>query len=84
MVAVRIFVGIMVEMIKNSSDEFKQKLLDVYNRILVNGVIEDNWHTTLFTMLPKESGDLTDPSNWHPIVILPILYKIFPDYCTID
>ena len=27
-------------------------------------------------MLPK-SGDLKDPSNWRPIAILPILYKIF-------
>ena len=27
-------------------------------------------------MLPK-SGDLKNPSNWRPIAILPILYKIF-------
>ena len=75
--------GIMVEMIKDFSDVFKQKLLDVYIRILVNGDIEDSQYTTLFTMLPK-SGGLTDPSNWRPIAILPILYKMFPDCCTID
>jgi hypothetical protein len=68
--------GILVEMIKDSSVMFKQKLLDVYNRILLDGIIEDSWHTTLFTMLPK-SGNLKDPSNWRPILILPILYKIF-------
>ena len=68
--------GILVEMIKDSSDMFKQKLVDVYNHILRSGDIDESWHTILFTMLPK-SGDLQDPSNWRPIAILPILYKIF-------
>ena len=61
--------GIMVEMIKDVSVLFKEKFFGAYNHILVTGKIEDNWHTTLFTMLLK-SGDLNDPSNWCPIAIL--------------
>ena len=67
--------GIVVEMVKVASDMFKQKLLDMFNQLLFTGVIDDMWHTTLFSMLPK-SGNLDDPSNWRPIAILPILHKI--------
>ena len=48
----------------------------MYNSILATGQIPPNWHVTVFHMLPK-SGDLKDPSNWRPIAILPIVYKIF-------
>ena len=34
------------------------------------------WKETVFTMLPK-AGDLKDPSNWRPIAILQVCYKIF-------
>ena len=68
--------GIVVEMVKDASDRFKLKLLDVFNHILSNGIIQADWHTTLFSMLPK-SGNLDDPANWRPIAILPIFYKIF-------
>ena len=68
--------GIVVEMVKDASDRFKHKLLDVFNHILSNGTIQADWHTTLFSMLPK-SGNLDDPANWRPIAILPIFYKLF-------
>ena len=51
-------------------------LLRLYNEILTTGQTDDGWHETIFCMIPK-SGDLTDASNWRPIAILPILYKIF-------
>ena len=68
--------GIVVEMVKDASDRFKRKLLDVFNHMLSTDIIQDDWHTTLFSMLPR-SGNLNDPANWRPIAILPIFYKIF-------
>ena len=45
--------GIVVEMVKDASDKFKRKLLHVFYYILSTGSIQDDWHTTLFSMLPK-------------------------------
>ena len=53
-----------------------QVLLDMYNGILTSGCVPENWHVTIFTMLPK-TGDLNDASNWRPIAVSPILYKHF-------
>ena len=75
--------GIVVEMVKDASDKFKQALLNVFNHILSTGSIEVDWHTILFSMLPK-SGNLDDPTNWRPIAILPIFIRYFPVCCTID
>ena len=67
---------IVFEMVKHAGRPFHEKLLDEYNGILRTGIIPENWHVTVFTMLPK-SGNLDETSNWRPIVILPILSKIF-------
>lgn len=67
---------IVAEMIKYADAFVYQALLDAYNKILTDGTIPDDWHVTVFTMLPKH-GNLNDASNWRPIAILPILYKIF-------
>ena len=66
--------GIVVEMVKDTSDRFKRKLLDVFNYILSIGVTRVGWHTALFSMLPK-SGNLDEPKNGRPIAILPIFHK---------
>lgn len=68
--------NIVAEMIKHAGPRVHQVLLDMYNQILSSGCVPDNWHVTIFTMLPK-NGDLSDASNWRPIAILPILYKLF-------
>ena len=68
--------NVVVEMIKYSDSFFQSTLLNYFNDILTTGKVPLNWHVTLFSMLPK-SGDLKNPSNWRPIAILPILYKIF-------
>ena len=48
----------------------------MFNDMLTRGYLDSTWHNTIFQMLPK-SGDLNDPSNWRPIAILPVIYKIF-------
>ena len=68
--------GIVVELIQHAGTTFHEKLLNMYNGIISSGVVPLDWHSTVFSMLPK-SGNLTDASNWRPIAILPVLYKIF-------
>jgi hypothetical protein len=68
--------NIVVEMIKNAGHAFHSVLLGMYNQILLDGCVPAKWHITVFRMLPK-SGNLNEVSNWRPIAILPILYKIF-------
>ena len=45
--------GIVVEMVKDASDRSQQKLLDVFNQILSIGIIQTDWHTTLFQCYQK-------------------------------
>ena len=63
-------------MIKFSSSLLKINLLRCFNQSLQSGIFDESWTHTIFQMLPK-SGDTSDISNWRPIAILPILYKIF-------
>ena len=67
---------VVVEMVKHGGPVLHQKVLEYFNEILLTGRVPENWHITIFTMLPK-SGDFTKVSNWRPIAILPILYKLF-------
>ena len=68
--------SVVVEMIKYAGVGFQTVLLKFYNDIIYCTKIPENWHVTIFSMLPK-SGNLECPSNWRPIAMLPILYKIF-------
>ena len=67
---------VVIEMVKHGGPILHQKLLVYFNEILSTGRVPENWHITIFTMLPK-SGNLEYVSNWRPIAILPILYKLF-------
>ena len=68
--------GIVVELIQHAGESLLRKLLQTYNEILSSGVVPPKWHHTIFSMLPK-SGDLKDASNWRPIAMVPVLYKVF-------
>ena len=68
--------GVVVEMIKYASKSFKITLLSFYNQRLLDDCFDESWHTTILQMLPKD-GDLNELSNWRPIAILSIFYKIF-------
>ena len=53
---------IVIEMIKYTDTDFYEALLKAYNDILQTGQIEQDWHDTIFQILPK-SGDLKLPGN---------------------
>ena len=63
-------------MIKYGSLFLKEELLRCFNNAMKTGVFDESWHYTIFQMIPK-TGDLSKISNWRPIAILPVLYKLF-------
>ena len=63
-------------MLTYSNENIKHEVLKHFNVALHSGVFPENWHHTIFQMLPKD-GDTRQLKNWRPIAILPIMYKLF-------
>jgi hypothetical protein len=69
--------GVVVELLKNSSDAFSQTRVTLFNDILsTNAPVPSYWQQNLFTVLFKK-GDPASVENYRPITILPILYTLF-------
>lgn len=69
--------GMVAEMLKCGGPNLVTILRDTYNQILSdNAEAPEVWKKTVFTVLHK-SGDKRLPQNYRPIVIIPILYKLF-------
>ena len=68
--------GIVIEMVKHATNTFKDNLVSLFNQNLMDASFEDSWYVTILQMLPKD-GDLNKLTNWRPIAILPIFYKIY-------
>ena len=68
--------GLVAECFIYGNLDLHKCLLDVFNNMLAVGRFDASWSHTVFTMLPK-GGNLLSPSNWRPIAVLKITYKIF-------
>ena len=69
--------GIIVEMIREGPEVLLHAILQVFNTILTTGEIPpDSWFVSRIVVLFKK-GDPTNVSNYRPISILSILYKVF-------
>ena len=53
----------------------------LFNRIFSSGIYPDFWTECLVIAVP-ESGDLTDPNNYRPIVLVSVLSKLFTTILT--
>ena len=68
--------NLVAEMLKYTSFQTKQHLLNWLNRILSDGVIPPHWQQSKFRMIAK-ALDSELPSEYRPIAILSIPYKVF-------
>jgi len=69
--------GLVAEMLKCGGETLVEILCETYNQLLLcNGEAPITWKETIITVLHK-SGDERLPANYRPIVIIPILYKLF-------
>ena len=71
--------GIVVERIENANIQFKEAVVISFNQILIDWTFDESSHNTILQMLPKD-GDLKELSNWRPIALLSIFYKIFAKF----
>ena len=68
---------VFAEMIKQGGPQLKHALLYLYNGLIQpNAETPKQWKQTVMTVIHK-SGDPQQPSNYRPIAIIPILYKLF-------
>ena len=65
---------LVAEMLKRQT--IQDTLVAYFNDCLQQSKFDETWHNTIFIVLPK-SGSLAMPSNYKPIAILFVLYKLF-------
>lgn len=68
--------GVIIEMLKCSSDKIVPYLMHIYNKILVTGTFPKQWCQAVLAPIHKK-GSKTDPNNYRGIALLNVLGKIF-------
>lgn len=61
--------GITYTMLKNLTDEGKEVLLSLYNKIWQEGVIPTEWKKAVIIPIRKPGKDPKQPSNYRPIAL---------------
>ena len=74
--------NISVKMIKATLPFIVPIITDMFNRILIDGYFPSAWKHARVTPLFK-GGDNSNPSNFRPISVLPILSKVFEKHLNI-
>eukprot|EP00973_Karenia_brevis_P095333 12426839-Karenia_brevis.AAC.1 len=68
--------GIVVEMLQSAGDGFLLCVTELFNEILFSCMPPTAWKRSRISVIFKK-GDPSLPSNYRPITLLPILYKLF-------
>ena len=68
--------SVVAEMFQNGGPELKQCLACAFNNMIDDNTWPEDWRHVICRMLPK-GGDLSQVSNWRPIAVLDITYRIF-------
>jgi hypothetical protein len=69
--------GIVVEMLKEGSDQLMKCILFLFNDVLREGAEPPQAWRRMKLVVNFKKGDPALPKNYRPIAILPILYKLF-------
>ena len=54
-----------------------EHLTAIFNISLITGIFPDEWKSARVTPLYKNSGAQTDPTNYRPISVIPVVAKVF-------
>ena len=73
--------GLISEMFSACPDVFAPILKTLFNYIYSSGIYPDSWSECLVVAVPK-SGDLSDPNNYRPIVLISVLSKLYTTILT--
>jgi len=62
-------------MLKETASSTASIITSIFNMSLATGIVPDEWKTSLVIPIPK-SGNSSDPGNYRPISLLPIVSKV--------
>ena len=68
--------GIAAEMLKIDCHILRERILELFNDVISTQALPADWRKSRLVVLFKK-GDPKLPSNYRPIAILPLLYKLF-------
>lgn len=71
------FDGICTKVIKECKEQLSKILAILINKSLQTGTFPDRLKRSVVKPLFKKKGEMTDPNNYRPITLIPILSKIF-------
>ena len=73
--------GIISEMLTSCQNLLTPVLKKLFNFIFTSGIYPNHWTECLVIAVPK-SGDLSNPNNYRPIVLVSVLSKLFTSILT--
>ena len=68
--------GFVAELLHFASDDFQDRVLELFNDLMHSPQVPVDWRKTIFNMLPKH-GRAKVPAEYRPIASIRLLYKTF-------
>ena len=69
--------SISARLLRECLDLIAKSLSQIFNQSIATGIFPDEWKNARITPLFKNAGKRTDPSNYRPISIIPVVAKDF-------
>ena len=64
-------------LLRECPDLIAKSLSQIFNQSIATGIFPDEWKNARITQLFKNAWKRTDPSNYRPISIIPVVAKVF-------
>ena len=69
--------NISAKLLRECPDLLAESLTHMFNQSLMTGIFPDEWKSARVTPLYKNSGKRSDPTNYRPISVIPVVAKVF-------
>ena len=69
--------NISAKLLRECPDLLAESLTVIFNQSLITGIFPNEWKSARVTPLYKNSGKRTEPTNYRPISVIPVVAKVF-------
>ena len=69
--------NISAKLLRECPDLLAESLTVIFNHSLITGIFPNEWKSARVTPLYKNSGKRTEPTNYRPISVIPVVAKVF-------
>ena len=69
--------SVSARLLRECPDLISESLALIFNQSIGTGIFPDEWKSARITPLFKKAGSRSDPSNYRPISIIPVVAKVF-------